>query len=312
VNPLVVVGALAFDLLVGEPPTSSHPVVWMGRLIDAFERRQPADSKAKLAWGVRLVVVGVALSFGLTWAALWLLGQISPIAKLIGAIVLLKTTFAVGQLGRQALKVRTALDRGDLDQARHEAQMLVSRRTADLPPRQIMAATIESVAENTLDSIVGPLFWFLLLGVPGAMVYRFVNTADAMIGYHGQYEYLGKAAARLDDAMNWIPARITSLLLVAGSWVAGLKAARAWQLAQRDHGLTESPNAGWTMAAAAGALCVPLEKAGHYRLGDDPPRNLIPRKIGDAVVLMSAATGLAITLIVLLQLATPLGRLPWT
>src|SRR5689334_12587729 len=98
-NPLVVVGALVFDLLVGEPPTSFHPVVWMGKLIDAFERRQPADPKAKLAWGVRLVAIGVALSFGLTWAVLWLLGQLSPIARLAGAIVLLKTTFAVAQLG---------------------------------------------------------------------------------------------------------------------------------------------------------------------------------------------------------------------
>jgi adenosylcobinamide-phosphate synthase len=311
VNPLVVLGAMAFDLLVGEPPTSFHPVVWMGHLIDAFERRQPAKDGAKLRWGAQLVFGGVVLSFGLTGAALWVLGQISPVAKLIGAIVLLKSTFAVGQLGRQALKVKGALEGGELDIAREEAQMLVSRTTAELEPRQVMAATIESIAENTLDSIVAPLFWFLILGVPGAMAYRFVNTADAMIGYHGEYEFLGKAAARLDDALNWIPARLTSLLLVAGSWLAGLHAARAWELAQRDHGLTESPNAGWTMAAAAGALGVPLEKAGHYRLGDDPPSNLIPRKISGAVVLMSAATGLAVALIAALQAFTPLGHLPW-
>jgi len=308
---LVVLGAIAFDLLVGEPPTSFHPVVWMGRLIAAFERRQPAADKAKLRWGAWLVFVGVVLSFGLTWAALWTLGHISPIAKLIGAIVMLKTTFAVGQLGRQALKVQGALEHGELETARREAQMLVSRRTAELAPRQVMAATIESVAENTLDSIVAPLFWFLLLGVPGAMAYRFVNTADAMIGYHGEYEFLGRAAARLDDALNWIPARLTSLLLVAGSWLAGLHATRAWDLAQRDHGLTESPNAGWTIAAAAGALAVPLEKADHYRLGDDQERNLIPRKISGAVVLMSAATALAVALIAALQAFTPLGRLPW-
>jgi adenosylcobinamide-phosphate synthase len=312
VNPLVILGAVAFDLLVGEPPTSFHPVVWMGRLIDRMERHQPAAEKAKLAWGAWLVFVGLALSFGLTWAALQLLGRISPLARLIGAIVLLKTTFAVGQLGRQALKVKDQLEAGQLDAARGEAQMLVSRRTAGLSPRQVMAATIESVAENTLDSVVAPLFWFLLLGVPGAMAYRFVNTADAMIGYHGQYEHLGKAAARLDDAANWIPARLTSLLLVAGSWLAGLRAARAWELAQRDHGLTDSPNAGWTMAAAAGALAVPLEKMGHYRLGDDPPRNLIPRKIAGAVLLMSATTALAVALIAGLQAFTPLGHLPWS
>jgi adenosylcobinamide-phosphate synthase len=311
VNPLVVVGAIAFDLLVGEPPASLHPVVWMGWLIAAFERRQPAKPSAKLAWGAVLVLVGAVLSFGVSWGILRVLGEVGPLAKLIGAILLLKVTFAIGELGRQALKVRAALDRGDVDAARQEAQMLVSRRTATLAPRQVMAATIESVAENTLDSIVAPLFWFLVLGVPGAMLYRFVNTADAMIGYHGSYEHLGKAAARLDDALNWIPARLTSVLLVAGSWLAGLRAARAWELAQRDHGLTDSPNAGWTMAAAAGALAVPLEKVGHYKLGDDPPRNLIPRKIAEAVVLMSATAAAAVLLIVLLQALTPLGRLPW-
>jgi len=283
----------------------------MGALIDGFERRQPRDAKAKQVWGAQLLLLGMILSFGLTWVALRALRRVSPIAWLIGAIVLLKTTFAVGQLGRQALKVKRALDAGHIDQARAEAQHLVSRHTAELAPRQVMAATIESVAENTLDSIVAPLFWFLLLGVPGAMAYRFVNTADAMIGYHGEYEYLGKAAARLDDLVNWIPARLTAVLLVAGSWLVGLRTARAWELAQRDHGLTESPNAGWTMAAAAGALDVPLEKAGQYNLGDGSPSSLIPRKIADSVVLMSAATALAAALIVALQLLTPLGRLPW-
>jgi len=310
-NPLVILGAVAFDLLVGEPPATWHPVVWMGHLIGAFERRQPADPKAKQSWGLKLVVTGLVLSFGLTWGVLHLLGQVSPVAKLIGAILLLKPTFAVGQLGRQAMLVKRALDRGEIGVARGEAQMLVSRRTAELTPRQVMGATIESVAENTLDSIVAPLFWYFFLGVPGAMAYRFVNTADAMIGYHGQYEYLGKPAARLDDTLNWIPARLTALLLVAGSWLAGLRATRAWELAQRDHALTESPNAGWTMAAAAGALSVPLDKSGHYHLGDDSPRNLIPRKISDAVVLMSATSALAVLLIVLLQAVTPLGRLPW-
>lgn len=307
----MLIGALALDLLAGEPPDKLHPVVWMGALIDGFERRQPADPKARHAWGAQLVLLGCVLSFGLTWLVLRLLARLSPIAWLVGAIVLLKTTFAVGQLGRQALKVKRALDVGELGVARFEAQALVSRRAAELSPRQVMSATIESVAENTLDSIVAPLFWFLLLGVPGAMAYRFVNTADAMIGYHGEYEYLGKTAARLDDLLNWIPARLTAVLLVAGSWLAGLRASHAWQLAQRDHARTESPNAGWTMATVAGALAVPLEKTGHYQLGDDSPRNLIPRKIADCVVLMSTTTALASLLVILLQAFTPFGRLPW-
>jgi adenosylcobinamide-phosphate synthase len=308
VSPLVLVGALALDLLLAEPPARIHPVVWMGKLIASFDRHASGGEGARVAWGAALLITGVALSFGLTWAALRLLGQVSAAAQLFGAMVLLKTTFSVRGLGAQALRVHGALAAGDLQAARRETQMLVSRPTHDLDPPRLVSATIESVAENTLDSIVAPLFWFMLLGVPGAMAYRFVNTADAMIGYHGEYEHLGKAVARADDGLNWVPARLTALLLVAAAWLARLQPARAWRLTVRDHGLTESPNAGWTMAAAAGALTVPLEKVGHYRLGEDLPDKLVPAKIGDAVRLMAAATALMVALVLALQLA----RSSWT
>ncbi|MHB8620796.1 MAG: CobD/CbiB family cobalamin biosynthesis protein, partial [Chloroflexota bacterium] len=170
-------------------------------------------------------------------------------------------------------------------------------------------ATIESVAENSADSIVAPLFWYLLLGAPGALAYRFANTADAMVGYRGQYEHLGKASARLDDALSYIPARLTALLLVGGCRLLGLPAGRAWSVARRDHAATASPNAGWPMAAAAGALAVPLEKAGHYVLGDDSPANLVPGKIAGATRLMYATAGLALALLVGLRVTLP-HRLP--
>ncbi len=307
-SPLVLVGALALDLLLGEPAARIHPVVWMGKLIAGFDRHAPGGEGARVAWGAALLVTGAALSFGLAWAALRLLGQVSAAAQLFGTMVLLKTTFSVHGLGAQAMRVRGALAAGDLQAARRATQMLVRRPTRDLDPPRLVSATIESVAENTLDSIVAPLFWFTLLGVPGAMAYRFVNTADAMIGYHGEYEHLGKAVARADDGLNWVPARLTALLLVAAAWLARLQPARAWQLAVRHHRLTESPNAGWTMAAAAGALTVPLEKVGHYRLGEDPPDNLVPAKIGEAVRLMAAATALMVALVLAVQLA----RSSWT
>ena len=140
---------------------------------------------------------------------------------------------------------------------------------------------MESVAESTCDSLVAPLFYFLLLGVPGAIGYRVVNTLDSMIGYHGKYEYLGKFAARLDDVLNFIPARLTALLLVLAAFVMKRNGRKAWQTALREHAKTESPNAGWPMAAMAGALDVRLEKVGHYQLGKENAfwcqRPLIPR-----------------------------------
>jgi len=141
------------------------------------------------------------------------------------------------------------------------------------------------VAENTCDSFVAPFFYFLLLGVPGAIAYRVVNTLDAMVGYHGEYEYLGKFASRLDDVLNFIPARLTALLLVLATFLSGRGAPASWRVMLHDHAKTESPNAGWAMAAMAGGLGVQLEKVGHYRLGEaNAP--LIPETIDAALNLM--------------------------
>jgi adenosylcobinamide-phosphate synthase len=132
----------------------------------------------------------------------------------------------------------------------------------------LVSAAVESVAENSSDSFVAPLFYFLLFGIPGAIAYRVVNTLDAMLGYHGEYEYLGKFASRLDDVLNFIPARLTALLLVLAAFLSGGDGRASWRVALREHAKTESPNAGWPMAAVAGALKVRLEKSRHYQLGE--------------------------------------------
>ena len=129
------------------------------------------------------------------------------------------------------------------------------------------ASAIESVAENTTDSFIAPWLAFAILGVPGAVAYRAVNTLDSMLGHRGRYEYLGKAAARLDDIVNLIPARLSALLLLASGATMRLPVARGWRGMLHDQRLTASPNAGWTMGAAAGLLGTELEKVGHYRLG---------------------------------------------
>ena len=132
-------------------------------------------------------------------------------------------------------------------------------------------AAIESVAENTTDSFVAPWLAFALFGLPGAAAYRALNTLDSMIGYRGRYEHLGKAAARLDDLVNLVPARLSAALLLAGGALRRLPVGRGWHIASRDHRHTESPNAGWTIGACAGLLGVALEKLGYYRIGHGLP-----------------------------------------
>ncbi|MCH8330432.1 MAG: cobalamin biosynthesis protein CobD [Bacteroidetes bacterium] len=192
----------------------------------------------------------------------------------------------------------SGLTDGDVAQARLGLRSLVSREPSGLSSQQTAAATVESVSENMADSICGPWLFFALFGLPGAVAYRVINTMDSMIGYHGEYELLGKASARLDDIVNLIPARLSGLLLVlASAFLPGQHAAGAWRIMWRDHARTESPNAGWPMSGMAGALGVELEKVGHYRLGEDT-RPVVVGDITQAIrsMYLVAAFGLAIAL----------------
>ena len=200
-------------------------------------------------------------------------------------------------LHREAFKVRTLLEQDDLPAVRRQMPALVSRDPTGLTAPQAGAAAIESVSENMSDGFIGPWLAFALFGLPGAFAYRAINTLDSMIGYHGTYEYLGKAAARLDDVVNLIPSRITGVLIVAaGALLPGQSAGEAWRVVRRDRGRTESPNAGWPMSGMAGALGVQLEKVssqGGYLLGS-PARLPEPADIGKAVQSMYLVAGLGL------------------
>jgi adenosylcobinamide-phosphate synthase len=193
----------------------------------------------------------------------------SPVAAVVVTALALKPMFAVRALRDAAFGVRDALDAGDLPAARRALGSLCSRDAAQLDEAALVAATIESVAENTSDSVVAPLFYYACLGLPAAAFYRATNTIDAMMGYHGELEWAGKAGARLDDVLNYVPARLTALLLVAAGAVAGGDVRRGVATWRRDGARTESPNAGRPMAAMAGLLGVRLIKNGCYALGDD-------------------------------------------
>jgi adenosylcobinamide-phosphate synthase len=290
---IILLGALALDVLLGEPPTALHPVVWMGRYIGWGERHAPrAQPLGIFLYGAELITLGVVIVVGaavgisvvldllprvlglqIGTSASGLGTTFSMLPRVLGLLVgawLLKTTFAARTLTVAAHGVQRALERGDLPEARRLLSWhLVSRDTSTLDEGLVAAAAVESVAENFSDSLVAPLLFFALFGLPGAMAYRFANTADAMLGYRdAQREYLGKFAARLDDVLNLVPARLSALLLLAGAALSGLDARAGWQVMWRDHARTPSPNAGWPMSAMAGVLGVTLEKVGFYRLGD--------------------------------------------
>lgn len=272
--------ALALDLAVGEPPGVLHPVVWIGRLIGALERLAPRAPRAQVLYGTAIATLTAGIAWGGSRLALRGAPWLAP--------YLLKSTFAWRALRQAGLQVAASLEQGNLPAARRALRALVSRDTDDLDTSLLAAAAIESLAENLGDSIVAPLLYDACGGVPVALAYRAVNTCDAMIGYRGRYEYLGKAAARLDDLLNLAPARLSAALLVAAAgrraWAAGR--------ALRDAATTPSPNAGWPISAAAGALGVALEKRGVYRLNAAarPPTAADVRR---AVALVDRAAGLA-------------------
>lgn len=257
--------AWLLDARIGEPPAIIHPVVWMGRAIAPLKRIKLDSRLMELVIGAlysALVVAGFAL------AALWSLRAVEawPIAHFVLAAYWLWCSFALRGLVRAGTTLRTALERKDLTAAQRALGSLCSRDAGSLSETELAGAGVESLTENTSDSVVAPLCFFVLFGVPGAVMYRAVNTLDAMVGYRGRYEWIGKVPARVDDALNLIPARLTALLLALSGWTLGhdvLGGLRVWW---RDARRTESPNAGHPMAMAAGLLGVRLDKRDAYVL----------------------------------------------
>lgn len=262
--------AVVLDLALGELPAKFHPTVWIGRSVGFADKLAPRNGPGALVAGSIIALALPVLWLAAAFFAVQGLQSAHQIAYIVVGAILLKSTFAVKMLHQAAVEVRRPLAGGDVVNARLGLRSLVSRDATELSPQQTAAATVESVSENISDSVCGPWLFFALFGLPGAVAYRVINTTDSMIGYHGEYELLGKAAAKLDDLINLIPARISGLLLVlASAFLPGQQAAGAWRIMWRDHTRTESPNAGWTMSGMAGALGVELEKVGHYRLGEN-------------------------------------------
>ena len=267
--------ALAVDHAWGEPPVRVHPVVWMGNYLGragawvqryAVQQAQVRDLRA--FWLATLVwLVGAAMVLGVAWSLQALVLTLPWWAAALGLGLSLKPMLAWAMLRSEVRAVEAALAES-LPAGRERLRWLVSRDVAALTEVQARESAIETLAENLNDSVVAPLFWFFLLGLPGAALYRFANTADAMWGYPGVYKgqnwaWAGKWAARVDDVLSWLPARITALLLLS---VAGARGVQLLTRLPEQARKTPSPNSGWPMAAMALLLDVGLRKPGVYVL----------------------------------------------
>lgn len=299
-GPLYV--ALMLDLSFGDPPNRLHPVAWMGKAIAAIDRRVPRNRPSvAFVCGAGLTLGGAALAAAVGLLIERELAYTPPVVLLLASGLVLKTTLSVRGLARAAQAVRAALEAGDLATAREQLRFhLVSRETSSLDATRVAAATVQSVAENASDAVIAPLVFYALAGLPGALAYRFLNTADSMLGYHGpKYEWFGKVAARLDDMANLVPARLTALLMIMASPMVGGSPVQAWRVWWRDASQTASPNAGHPMSVVAGALGIELEKIGVYRMGGGLA-DACAADIGRATRLVAATTGLALLALTLL------------
>jgi adenosylcobinamide-phosphate synthase len=292
--PLQIVIALVLDALWGDPRWLPHPVQGIGRLALALEtplRRLIANER--LAGAITAILV-ISITAGSCSLLLFVAGSGHPLLDDLVAILIMYTCLAARDLSRHALEVKEELDAGDLVTARQRVAMLVGRDTGQLDEAEVSRAAVESVAENTVDAVTAPLLFALLAGPVGAMVYKAINTLDSTFGYkNDRYLHFGCFSARLDDLVNFIPARLTALLTPPAAALINLDAWQAWRIFKRDRKQHPSPNSGQIEAAMAGALNVRLGGESSYfgqssfrpHLGDSG-KTLCARHIGEAVHLM--------------------------
>ena len=256
--------AFFMDAVIGDPRSKLHPVVLIGSLIAGIEgmlySKDDSDNR-KLILGGFLVVLVLLFTFTVVNGIMNLVNLLDNVyvITLIEAFFL-SFTISPKSLAAAGKELYDYLAADDLEQARYKVGWIVGRDTEELTPGEVSRATIETIAENTVDGIIAPLFYFAIGGVPLAFLYRAVNTLDSMVGYkNDRYMYFGRVAARTDDVLGYIPARITGLLFVVSAFILGYDGKKAWQILRRDAAKHPSPNGGWAEATVAGAL--------HIRLG---------------------------------------------
>ena len=267
--------ALTIDFTLGDPKNKFHPTAWIGSLIAKItpSLKNSSNTLEKLG-GIILIMISSAIVASLiilldVGINMITTDYLSIIISIIVGGILLKTTIAIKGMEKHALAVVNSLENNNIISARNNLSMIVKRNTKDLDKNHVFSGVVESISENTVDGITGPLFYFGLFGLPGAFVYRVINTADSMIGYKTNiFKNIGWFAANCDTILNYIPSRLTGFVMIFSAMILGYDWKRSYKIMIRDGGKTQSPNAGYPMAAIAGALGTRFEKIDHYFLGD--------------------------------------------
>ncbi|MCI8941583.1 MAG: cobalamin biosynthesis protein CobD [Oscillospiraceae bacterium] len=303
------------DLLLGDPHSFPHPVVAIGKLISALEkllrRLFPATRNGeRLAGGILWVLV-VSVSAGIPALLLWLCRSISPWLGLAAESVMCWQILAAKSLRTESMKVCRALSAGDTEGARHAVSMIVGRDTARLDRQGIARAAVETVAENTSDGVVAPMVFLAIGGAPLGFFYKAVNTMDSMLGYvEPPYRDFGFVPAKMDDVMNYLPARLSGLLMLAAGTLLGMDARNGWRIFRRDRYNHASPNSAQTESVCAGLLGLRLAGDAWYHgalhkkpyIGD-PLREVEPEDIPRACRLLYGTAFLSLALCALVRLA---------
>jgi adenosylcobinamide-phosphate synthase len=284
---LMFVLAFLIDLVFGELPDRIHPTLWMGKITDylkpKLKNENPTIEKVN---GVLLCLFLIVLFAVPAYLVLfWIREFLGWLAYIVVAAIALKTSFAIKCMKQYTLPVADAVEKEDYDRAKQLLPFIVRRSPKELTKGHIISAAVETIAEGTTDGITSPFFYFALFGVPGAVAFRVINTLDSMVGYKDQEHInIGWFSAKMDTVANYIPARLTAILMMLAALLLGENWRESWRILQRDRNNTASVNAGWTISTMAGALNIQLEKPGHYKIGDN--NNLSPIHITKALRIM--------------------------
>jgi adenosylcobinamide-phosphate synthase len=311
--------AIVIDLLLGDPSPNYpwrtqyklHPTVWMGKLTKVLEShlKNPNPKLERLNGVFLALIVIIAFTLPVYFGLRFIYTSLGFFVYVLVAVIILKLTICIRLETEWGIAAAKAIESGDLTEARKYAHF--SRRDAkDLTGPQIASSVIESIAENLTDFKLSPIFYYAFLGVPGAVAFRAINTLDGMVGFKDpEHIHIGWFSATLDTIVNYIPARLTTILIVLASAILGEDYENAWAIAHRDQAKVPSRNHGWQMAAMAGALRVQLEKPGHYIIGDQI-EEMASSKIIRALKIRNVAIILCILFMLPILLLTRLYLFP--
>ena len=276
IESIAIIGfAILIDLILGDPKNRYHPTAWIGTFIAKLTTITKNQNSTFEKVGGTIMIITISsvvvlllsgLNFGISLISV---DYISLILSVVIGALLLKTTIAIRGMEKHAISVLDSLESNDLDLARNYLSMIVKRNTTKLDKNHVLSGVLESISENTVDGITGPMFYYAFFGLFGAFVYRIINTADSMVGYKNDiFKNLGWFTAKCDTILNYIPSRLTGLMMVISAAILKNNWRNSYKVMIRDGKKTESPNAGYPMAALAGALETKFEKINHYKLGD--------------------------------------------